>query len=344
MPITWGLRVASSPRRGAGHVTRCIALAEALPGPSRFFLDPDDVWADRLTGRGHSVTLEADIGSADRMAASMRQGETAAAIVDSYDIDGDTGTALSRLGPVMKLDDGVGDVFGAAVLNAAVETDPRFDRLPAAARLFGPEFALLAPVFAQTNASEREAGDAKCPATAKRILIAMGARDSQNVTQLALQACEGLDAAVTVAIGAHADHIETVTKLVSKNPHWRLIVNAPSMTDLYVIHDLAIGAAGQSLFERMACGLPSLVVVQSDNQTKLAGAVAEAGACRLVGEAGGLTAKAIADAVRPLAENRADRLTIRRAGLSLIDGRGAERAARQLTELFGTDTTREISL
>lgn len=340
----WAFRTASSPKRGAGHVARCLALAEELPGTARFFLDPDDVFAARIGQAGHASVLEQSRTSADRLLDFANTADCSGVVVDSYDLERDAIARLSGLPAVLKLDDGFGPVYGSVVLNAAVAEDRRFSELPAEARLFGPSYALLPHRFAVRNEAARHAGDAAIPTVARRVLIAMGARDSHNASMLALKACISLGLAGTVAMGRHADHLETVQAYCADRPDWRVEVDHPAIVDLYDSHDLAVGAAGQSLYERMACGLPSLILVLSDNQEGLAAAAEKAGACRIAGAIPDLTPALLADRIRTVIEDRALRASLRRAGLDHVDGQGATRAAKAVAELFDLESIREVSL
>lgn len=340
----WAFRTASSPARGAGHVARCLALAAALPGRKHFFLDPDDVFAGRIEQAGHACTPERSREDATRLLDFTRSTSGVGVIVDSYDLGPAAIAGVSALPSVLKLDDGIGPAYGNAVLNAAVESDERYSHLPPERCFFGPKFALLPPEYAAVNRDARVNALARKRGEPAKILIAMGARDSKNITMLAMKACRKLDIGVTVAIGPHADHLDAVRDFCASQPNWTLAVGSTEMIEHYVSHDLAVGAGGQSLYERMASGLPSIVVTLSDNQAGLVAAAERTGACRHAGLAERLDPDSLGQSIRDLLDDSAAYDALRRTGLDFVDGQGAARAADRLSSQLGMGLVREISL
>lgn len=341
----WAFRTASSPARGAGHVARCLALAAALPGRKHFFLDPDDVFAGRIEQAGYACTMERSREDATRLLEFTGSTGDVGVIVDSYDLGPAAIAAVSALPTVLKLDDGIGPAFGHSVLNAAVESDERYAHLPPEKCFFGPKFALLPPEYAAVNREARVTMQVrKRGGESAKVLIAMGARDSKNITMLAMKACRKLDVSVTVAIGPHADHLEAVREFCALQPNWTLAVGSTAMIELYLSHDVAVGAGGQSLYERMASGLPSIVVTLSDNQAGLVAAAERAGACRHVGLAETLHPDSLGLAIQDLLDDSAAYDALRRTGLDFVDGKGAARVADSLSSQLGMGLVREVSL
>jgi spore coat polysaccharide biosynthesis predicted glycosyltransferase SpsG len=92
--------------------------------------------------------------------------------------------------------------------------------------------------------------------------------------------------------------------------------------------DLALTAAGQTLYELAALGRPAVAIEMAANQRPQLAALQQAGT---VIAAGAATDQDIADcAATRLAELARDRVSLSRmaaAGRALIDGRGARRVA-----------------
>ena len=61
----WGFRVSSCAERGAGHMRRCLNLAEAVGGEVTFYLD-DGSWADDVLSAGFDVKVELGVSGKSR--------------------------------------------------------------------------------------------------------------------------------------------------------------------------------------------------------------------------------------------------------------------------------------
>ena len=130
--------------------------------------------------------------------------------------------------------------------------------------LLGPEFALL----------RKEFRDRRClikPRTGdvKNILVSFGGFDSQNFTTVALKALIKLnwDVHVNVVVGKNHPELREIETLC-RSRNFDLHIQTSNMAHLMAQADLAIGAGGTSLWERICMGLPTICMVAADNQKK----------------------------------------------------------------------------
>lgn len=110
----------------------------------------------------------------------------------------------------------------------------------------------------------------------------------------------------------------------------RLLVQHGDMAGLMAQQDAAIGAGGMTGLERAAIGLPALIVILADNQRLAASALHASGAARLIGD---VRAPRWSEALLPALDAVTEpdvRITMARAGLALVDGRGASRVAEAM--------------
>ncbi len=309
-------------------MSRCLALAERLRAPVVFFLDPDGTWTAGLERSGLEWRVERDHRGAERLLAKLAAGALGATLFDGYELDEDTISRAAKHGFCVEIDERDRPPLGHARLS------PGFaDASHAKAQLAGVEFALLGSAFAQAHDTALAAPP---PAGVTRnVLVAMGARDSINATSLALAALQEakFEGNIVVALPRTAVHFDSVMKIANTLPNVRVEAEIDDMTALYGAAGLALGAGGTSLLERLCCGLPGVSLVLAENQAHAAAAAAEAGAAIDAGPVGGLDAAALADLLRPLLQDGARRARLRQAGLALVDGRGAERAAERLEAL-----------
>jgi UDP-2,4-diacetamido-2,4,6-trideoxy-beta-L-altropyranose hydrolase len=114
-------------------------------------------------------------------------------------------------------------------------------------------------------------------------------------------------------------------------PGIRVLHQPPALLGPLLGADLAVTAAGNSLLEAAAVGVPTLALVMADNQLPGARALAEAGATQLCDPA---SPDAVAAAVRRLAGDRRLRREQAERGRALVDGHGALRVAFALWRLL----------
>ena len=137
-----------------------------------------------------------------------------------------------------------------------------------AVTLLGAKFALLRPEFAKfrPEAIQRRRELIK----PEKVLISLGGMDPDNVTGQVLNALQQLKGlALTVVMGSSAPHLSKIKHQCSKLSDANLIVDSSDMAYLMATHDICIGAAGSTSWERCCLGLPSIVFSTAQNQEKI---------------------------------------------------------------------------
>jgi UDP-2,4-diacetamido-2,4,6-trideoxy-beta-L-altropyranose hydrolase len=319
---------------GAGHLMRCLTLAAALAarGWRIEFLcrDLPGAGLDRVTAAGFDLHRLAD-DRPETVRACLGADPPGWLIVDHYALDAAYERAACPPGwRVMVIDDLADRDHDCVLLldqtpgRAAGDYDGKIP--DACTRLIGPDYALLRPDFAVGRPVMPEAGPLR------RVLVAMGAADPVNATGAVLETlADRPDLMVTVVLGSGAPHLVSVAGQVeARGKAGQLLVQHADMAGLMARQDLAIGAGGMTGLERAAIGLPALIVTLADNQLLNASALHASGAARLIGDvrAPGWTS-AILPALDALAPPDV-RIAMARAGLNLVDGRGASRVAGAL--------------
>jgi len=319
---------------GGGHLMRCLTLAQALSarGWRAEFLcrDLPGAGLDRVTAAGFELHCLAD-DRPETARACLGGDAPGWLIVDHYGLDAAFERAACPPGwRVMVIDDLADREHDCALLLDQTPGRAAGDyegRVPdSCMRLIGPDHALLRPDFAAGRPAAAEAG------ALRRVLVAMGASDPANGTGAVLDMlAERHDLMVTVVLGAGAPHLVAVAGQVeARGPAGRLLVQHGDMAGLMAHHDAAIGAGGMTGLERAAMGLPALIVTLADNQALAASALHASGAARLIGD---VRAPHWTGAVLPALDALAPpevRIAMARAGLALVDGRGADRVAEAL--------------
>lgn len=320
---------------GAGHLIRCLALAQALESqgwrihlagaPEGFAMLPLPPWP-RIALQG----LEAE-GEAAALAAALPEGADLL-VVDHYGRDAAFERACRPWAKRILVIDDLADrshdcewLLDATPLRKA---ESYAGLLPPACRmLLGGEHALLRPGFSHAR-WRHEAGAEKV----QTLLIALGATDPGRHLPMVLRAvaASGYDRRVLAMLAPSAPHYAEVMQQLGEMGGAILAPDADAAMALAGC-DLAIGAGGVGLLERACLGLPSLLLGVADNQCDNLAAVAAAGAAIVLPD---LQEKAISRNLRKLLDNAGLRAELARSNAMLCDGLGVWRV---LLALLGGD-------
>jgi UDP-2,4-diacetamido-2,4,6-trideoxy-beta-L-altropyranose hydrolase len=330
---------------GAGHVIRCLALAERLVESGwrvTFAVSPDTkAMMPMITAGGFSVQELA--GAAEDEPALLRgyhPDGIALLVVDHYQRDIHFEEACRGwAGQILVMDDATGRQHDCNFLvDAAASDDAAYKGgVPAHVRLLlGPAYVLVRRAFTTHRAEALRRRDGR---PVKKILISFGATDPWNVTPAVLDALASFaeDISIVVALSSRAPHLDEVHRKL--RGRMQLILDA-DMVGLMTEADLAIGAAGATSYERAVLGLPSIIVRLANNQRGIAKALAKAGAVIDAGRSDGSLGSRLSSIVQTLIADPVARIRMTEVATALIDGRGWQRL---LAEVAGEVRARDGS-
>ncbi|HQQ01040.1 MAG TPA: bifunctional UDP-2,4-diacetamido-2,4,6-trideoxy-beta-L-altropyranose hydrolase/GNAT family N-acetyltransferase, partial [bacterium] len=196
--------------------------------------------------------------------------------------------------------------------------------------LLGARYTLLREEFVNRAAfrSEPVAG-------VNHLLVIMGGTDPWNVTGKVLSALGHLrDRAMDCVIVLGSDHPEydRFQSMASSLPFPVMIEsNVSSMPERMAWADLAVSAAGSTVWELLYMGVPSILVITADNQLQIADYLTTQGLAVSLGAHDQVSPESIASALKRLLDQPALRERMSRDGRTLIDGQGADRVAMYLS-------------
>jgi UDP-2,4-diacetamido-2,4,6-trideoxy-beta-L-altropyranose hydrolase len=312
-------RVDASEQIGAGHLVRCLAVADEARahGLTSAFLAPETgpAYSKWVTEAGHALI--------DRPPADTKVGWV---IVDHYGIGENWLSAqMGVASRSLAIDDLANRPLPVDVLVnpnpwASAEEYRSFVGDQTDLRL-GLRFAPIRRPFVSPD--QRDHG------SIGRVVVALGGGDSTTATRVAIDGVRSAlpDVPIDVIVGPRGDVSDFVADpgvLVHS------MIGAAEVAGLMARADLAIGAAGTSSWERCATRLPSVVLQLADNQRRVAEALASAGAAVNVGRLSEDSATLVATAVDRLARDPGARQEMADAAGRLVDGRGAARIANIL--------------
>ena len=196
----------------------------------------------------------------------------------------------------------------------------------------GVENVLLRPEFDDWRA--RSLARRSSPVL-KRILVSLGGVDKDNTSReilLALDRC-GLpsDVEICLVLGESSPWVSEMRQLAGQlKTKVELKVAVANMAELLAGCDLAIGAAGTSAWERCCLGVPTLMLVLSDNQQEIAARLSSTGAAELLPPESDLPA-GLAAAVQRFLADPGCLLRMSERAAALVPCSGAGRLARVMT-------------
>lgn len=355
-------RVDASTTMGAGHVFRCLTLADALSkvGCHCHFIMRDLVGnlGDLVLKKGHRVSmLPAPTGVVEDVG---RQGTVYSKwlSVDWCDDVSDTRVALGSDCPdwlvvdhygldyrwekqmmtstvrIMAIDDLADRHHDCSILldqNLGRKTSDYSRLVPDdCIRLIGPDYALLRTEFQEVRSfSQRK----RFHPELKRILISLGGSDSTNATGHILDILEKTklshEVELDIIMGATASFAGSVRAKAKKLPFpTKVSVNVGNIAERMSRADFAIGAAGSTSWERCCLGLPAIIVVVADNQRSAAQELAKRGAAFVANSC--LEVGDILDRLLASDDFGTDLASMAQAGLMLVDGMGTARVIKEL--------------
>jgi UDP-2,4-diacetamido-2,4,6-trideoxy-beta-L-altropyranose hydrolase len=317
---------AGTPATGAGHLSRCLALAEAYrEGGWRVeFIVSGDAFA-ALFDRDYRWHVAPSGRTLDVLRTIASDG-CDVLVIDDYALDESFEAGCRGLARrLVVLDDQTGRRHRCDVLIDAAAPDETAYRglLEGPARvLTGARYALIR---SHVLRHRRTAFEARRSRKVSRILLSFGATDAIGLTQQTIDAIgDSVPDGVTLvaALSSRAPGLEALRS--RNNARLQLCVDA-DMGEIIAAADLAVGAGGVGAFERAALGLPGIVVTAAENQRGVAQLLVAAGAALDGGEPGRSFAERLTRQLSALLADEALRERLTHAASMLVDGRAAER-------------------
>jgi UDP-2,4-diacetamido-2,4,6-trideoxy-beta-L-altropyranose hydrolase len=322
---------------GAGHVMRCLALAQAWRDADR-----GPVWLasrtlpvglrDRYQREGVRVCMiEAGLSAFSQV---LGDAHPRWVVLDGYAFGREEQQAVrrARSGLLVVDDDGAMGAYAAHVVvdpNVFAEARAYAGRGATERLLLGPSYALIRKEIRNSKVSK------PIEKNAKKLLVTFGGADRERLSSTAIRALENVNVQVTLALGPANTHVEEVNSVAAAGANVRVVRDPDNMRELMDGIDLALVAAGGICLELAHAGVPQVVVSTSDNQKRVAKGLVDRGVARSLGDAASVQAGDIRDSVVSLLRDPEARSEMRARGMALVDGRGVERI---LSAMVGFDS------
>ena len=317
------VRADASARIGTGHVMRMLALAQA--------------WQDEF----HSTCVtfacsELPPALHDRLIAEgievWRIESKAGGAADAREII-TRSRAVGRRLAVMDDNGEIGTYDSNVILNQNIMArESMYARRNLDARLLlGTKYALLRREFrAKAHQPKRVSQQVE------RVMVTFGGSDTVELVIAVVEILREIRPLLHIrcVLGSLAGATVDLKKMQANSPHRvEILHNVHDMTDVMGWADISINAAGSTTWELCAMGVPMILTVLAENQRRIAETLVALG-CAV--SAGDVAVTGATETVRDLFLSLAG-ATQRRSELAnhaheLVDGRGASRVVKALTE------------
>lgn len=331
---------------GAGHVMRCLAIAGKAKekGFDCVFVTADDSYYHKILDAGiRCVVLGTDFRRLeDEIPKLLEQFEIEKpdrVIIDSYYVTEEYLIALKEKTATVYLDDVAAFAYPVDILINYNIYSLKMDYtklykeagilLPK--MLLGPQFAPLRKEFQDVSAKET----AEC---VRKIFVSVGGSDPEcmimKMIEYLIDHSELTDnKEYHFVVG---DFEPDQAKIFDMAMKYKWIVShckIREMAGLMIACDVAVSAAGSTLYELCACGIPTITYVLEDNQVPGANAFQENGIMKSAGDYRYVRnwMRRLFEEVKGLYDNRELREEMSRRMKNLVDGRGTENIVKIIT-------------
>lgn len=329
------IRVDANEKIGTGHLMRCLSIASSIAKRKVIvkFITADRCGEELIYQYGfENICLDTDwknmASELPKIGMIMQRECPSLLLVDSYYATEEYFRFLPNDVPVAYIDDMNRNITGWDIdilINYNIYSSARIHSCHSGTRyLLGPKYAPLRDEF--TNLTAHEIKDVH------DILISAGGADPERITEnLMMELCPAFpDVNFHFIVGALNPRIDEIKLLAGENVI--LHINEKHISGIMGKCDLAVSAAGTTLYELCAAGTPTITYTLADNQLMAAEKFSEVGIMPNVGDCRG-NERFCLDIICMLTKLISDteyRRQISHSMQQLIDGKGADRIAINL--------------
>lgn len=330
------IRADANKHVGSGHIMRCLSIAQAIvqKGTPVKFITADHNGDELIHQKGFSsCCLETEwanmLDELPKLLEMIKNEEPTFFLIDSYYVTEEYLHCLSEVVRTIYIDDlnkvktNVDTLINYNIF-ASVYDYTRFDNTKTRLLLY-PRYAPLREEFknALPHVINSDVTD---------ILVSAGGSDPERISEKIMKMiCPAYEMIrFHFVIGILNPFIEKLKELEKNNII--LHIDERNMSDLMKDCDIAISAAGSTLYELCACGLPTITYTLADNQQIAAEQFMKkdimlyAGDCRN----NNFFLKSLCDCIDDLKTDERKRQRLSQKMQNLVDGYGAERIAEEL--------------
>lgn len=320
---------------GFGHLVRAGAIAgELLAHGNRVtFATTTPSEATEIAPNEIDIRYLNSRTDPDEFVNYLDESEIQLVITDAYPVDTAYQRKVRRVTDLAVVSDYVnGPICADALINGnlyAETLDYEFSGDSPKSQLLGPAYAPIRQEIADLAEQTPPWNE-----TANRAIVTMGGSDSKRVTPAIVRAFDGVNLTVDVIVGPGFSSEQERTVCAAAEDIGTTVEISRDPSDLprrMLDADFAVTTASSTTYELLALGTPIISIPVVDNQQPIAEALADKDLALVLER--NATTTSIERAISKYVDNQDIRRERQQAGRKLVDGKGAERVMRALTEL-----------
>ena len=333
---------------GSGHIMRCLSIAkEAMKEDDVMFITADDTFHSVISGAGicnrslHTdyTEMKTELEGMKDLISSLNPSFL---FIDSYYVTEGYLNALKSYCnqhdcKLIYIDDMISFAFPCDILinyNVYANHDSYIDLynksyFPLPMMLIGTDYAPLRSDF--TNIPTESINK-----TVRNILVSTGGTDPIHLALTMIERLKSsnkeMDAVYHILIGAMNSDKSEIEKLAANCQNVVIHYNVSDMRALICSCDIAVSAAGTTLYEICACGVPLITYILADNQINNAASFEKAELALNCGDLRGKDNKAevLLSSITKLSNDYIIREKLHENMIKRVDGKGTERIIKAI--------------
>lgn len=334
---------------GAGHIMRCLSIAIAARemGIVCLFVTADDAFSEVINRSNipHKIlaTDYSDMnGETDQLCEIIDSFKPTVIIVDSYSVTEKYFKLIRRYAVIFYIDDVRKFPYSVdAIINynasANIFDYPSYYKT---AQIELPQL-FLGERFAPLRKEFQNLKELSTRVQVSDILFSVGGSDPERIVFQFVN-CVINDEKLKnyryhLVLGKYEPDIDKIKAIAKKHKNIIVHENITKMADLMRTCDIAISAAGSTLYELSACGIPTITYILDDNQFLGATSLSEKG---IVINVGDFRIQCdfffrLAKEIKDLCCDFKRREYMHMKAIRTIDGNGAKRLVEKIFILYG---------
>lgn len=281
---------------GLGHIMRCLSIAQALrdDGTEARFVAADHRCESIINQKGFECTvfntdysdMESELSAFERVIGELKP---EIIVIDSYYVTENYLKSIRKQAKTVYIDDVLVFAYPVDILinynifSSQADYDELYKRAEEKPRfVLGTDYVPLRGEFSDCDFHNTRK-------YVKNILISTGGADTNHIALKLLEylmdnSYEFKGYVFKLIVGSMNADIERIEELARKLPNVELKINVKDMKSLMLKSDLAVSAAGSTLYELCVCCVPTVTYVIADNQLPAAKAFANNGIMVNIGD------------------------------------------------------------
>lgn len=333
---------------GLGHIMRCLSIADALQsqGHECVFVTADDKCKGIINQKGFdSIILDSDYNNLEQeldvFSKKITEYVPCLLMIDSYFVTQPYFETLRKQVEIAYIDDVLSFPYSVDILiNYNIFSDIDDYRRLYKNSSYVPKM-ILGTEYVPLRKEFQDCPKRKRVRKIENVFVSTGGADTEHIAiKLINYISDNVDLfnnfTFNFVVGAVNSDLPIINDLAKKIDNINIHCNVENMKELMLSNDVAVSAAGSTLYELCACGVPTITYVLADNQIPAAKAFSEKGFMLYAGDIRNSrnAVEKIFDSFFKIIDDTNKLNMICEIVQKFINGNGAEKIAFRLMEEF----------